>query len=264
MQVTERVPISTKTNKLKAVGMVILACALFLTCAMTLDLNLEKFISRLGNAGNVLSHFMTFNIAKIPEALWAMLTSICIALASLTVGFCISAFLAFLAAVTIAPNKALSAVIKGVMAVVRAIPALVWILMVVASMGFGNVGGMVGLIFPTMGYLTKSFIASIEELGYNTIEAMQASGSGWFSIVTKGLLPSLIAPFLSWTAIRFEGNIAESINLGMVGVAGIGSLLMRAIGKYAYGDISAIIAVIFVTLVVAEMAVNRLRRAINK
>ena len=264
MESVKKIRISTTLDKVRAVSLSVIAVALFIFCAKTLDLDIEKFILRLGNAGAVISHFNVITVSKIPEALEAMFASICLATASLAIGFSISIVLVFLGASNTSPSRILSSVIKSLMAVVRAIPALVWILMVVASMGFGNIGGMVGLIFPTMGYLTKSFISSIEELGYNTIEAMQASGANRFSIITKGLMPALIASFISWVAMRLEGNIAESINLGMVGVAGIGSLLMRAIGKYDYGAITAIILVIFVTLATTELAINKLKRAISK
>jgi ABC-type phosphate/phosphonate transport system, permease component len=263
MEMKQRIHISTKADKLRACLITVLAVALFLVCIVMLDLNLAKFAQRLGNAGNVLSHFLAIDLAKIPEAMSAMLASICIAFAALTVGAVISLLLSFFAASNIAPSRAVSVVIKSTMAIVRAVPALVWILMVVVSMGFGNVGGMVGLIFPTTGYLVKSFIASIENLGIHTIEAMRAAGANWLAIVMKGLLPSLGAPFVSWVAIRLEGNIAESINLGMVGVAGVGSLLMRAIGKYDYGAITAIILVMFATLALTELAINKLRRAIS-
>jgi len=264
METTKRIKISTTRDKVRAVILSVFAIVLLIFCANKLDLDIEKFINRLGNAGNVISHFNVVTVNKIPEALTAMLASICLASASLTIGFLISIVLAFLGASNTSPSRMLSAAIKSLMAIIRAIPALVWLLMVVASMGFGNIGGMVGLIFPTTGYLTKSFIASIEELGYNTIEELQASGASRLSIITKGLMPALAAPFISWVAMRLEGNIAESINLGMVGVAGIGSLLMRSIGKYDYGSITAILLVIFMTLAATEVAINRLKRAINK
>lgn len=260
----KKIRLSPVKTKIKSVIIFILAVALFIVCINILELDIEKFLNRLKNAGNILSKLATFDMTKVPEILLAMLATICLALSALVVGFVISFMLAFLAADNITPNKFLSAIIKSLVSIVRAVPALVWILMVVASMGFGNTGGMVGLIFPTAGYLTKSFIASIEEQGYHTIEAMRATGASWLAIVFKGLVPNLTTQFISWVAIRGEGNIAESINLGMIGVAGVGTMLMRAIGKYDYKSITTIIVVIFVTMLIIEILVNQLKKAIRQ
>jgi phosphonate transport system permease protein len=239
------------------------AVAFFFVSAGLLDLDVGKFFSRLGNTGNVVRKLLVLNPAKLPEAAAAMLSSICIALASLFAGFIISIVLAFLAAKNIAPHPFLGACIKAAAAVIRAIPALVWILMIAASMGFGATGGMVGLVFPTVGYLTKSFISSIEEMGSNVIEAMRSTGASWPAIVSKGMIPGLTAPFLSWIALRIEGNIAESVNLGMLGIAGVGNLLMTSLGKYDYSSISTIIMVILAALVLTEIMINKIKKIIK-
>jgi phosphonate transport system permease protein len=242
---------------------VVLAAALFFVSAGFLDLDGGKFFGRLGNIWNVAKKLMSINFTILPEAAAAMLSSICMALASLFAGFVLSIVLSFLAAGNIAPNKHLAALIKAGAAIVRAIPALVWILMIVASMGFGATGGMVGLIFPTMGYLTKSFIASIEEMGGDVVEALRSVGASWPAIVYRGMMPALITPFLSWIALRIEANIAESVNLGLLGIAGVGNLLMGALGKYDYGSITAVIIVILAAMMLIEIFINKLKRIIK-
>ncbi len=257
---SKQIKISTINDKIKSAVIYTSLIAVFLFSTNSLDLDIGKFISRLGNTGKVVKRLMVVDFHNIVSILEGMLSSILIAISALAIGFIISIIWSFLAAENITPNKGLAAVIKGVIAIVRAIPALVWILMVVASLGFGNTGGMVGLIFPTTGYLTKSFTSSIEELGYDAIEALKTTGASRFIIIIRALMPNLINPFMSWTAIRLEGNIAESISLGMVGVGGIGSMLTKALGKYDYGSITAIILVIVVTLFAVELTVNQLKK----
>jgi ABC-type phosphate/phosphonate transport system permease subunit len=50
----------------------------------------------------------------------------------------------------------------------------------------------------------------------------------------------------------------------MIGVGGIGSLLMRAIGQFDYGRIVAILAVIVTFMMIVELAATTMRRKINK
>jgi phosphonate transport system permease protein len=238
--------------------------AAFIVSALMLQLDMAKFLDRLKNAGPVLARFAVVDFSILGAAALEMLASLAIALAALSIGFVISLTLAFLAAKNTAPNTTLSAFIKGAAAVVRAVPALVWMLMVVASIGFGNTAGLFGLLFPTCGYLIKSFTSSIEERGTGTIEALRSVGANWFSIVLKGALPPVFAPVMTWTAMRMEFNIAESINLGMVGVSGIGAYLMRALGKYDYGAVSTIAIVILTVMLAMEAAVNRLRKIVKE
>lgn len=257
---SKRIRISTTQDKLKTISIVVLLTALFCFSVGALDLDIQKFFGRLGNTADVLKRFMTVDFKNILPILNGMLTSIMLAVSALALGVIMALILSFLAAENIAPSKTLSLIIKGGTAIVRAVPALVWILMVVASVGFGNTGGMIGLIFPTVGYLIKSFTASIEDLGYEAIEAIKMTGANRLIIMEKALLPNLIRPFMSWTTMRLEGNIGESINLGMVGVGGIGAVLMKALGKFDYGSVTASILVIVGTLIVVELTISRLKR----
>ncbi|MCL2227272.1 MAG: ABC transporter permease subunit [Oscillospiraceae bacterium] len=260
----KHVKLSPASWKLKTAGILVAIAAVFMISFYMLDLNLVRFVERLGNAGRVLALFVAFDATVLPDAILEMLTSLAIAVAALAVGFIISIALAFLAAANTAPSKIIASIIKSMVAIIRAVPSLVWILMIVASIGFGNTAGMVALLLSTCGYLVKAFASSIEEKGSDSIEAMRAVGANWFGIVLKGVLPGVIGSFLSWTSIRFESNITESVTLGMVGVGGIGTLLMRAISQFNYGRIVAILAVIVSFMLFVELVATALRRRINK
>lgn len=242
---------------------IVAAVLVFIFSASQLGIDMNRFITRLPNAGRVLALMSVFDFSDIRTVLLEMLVSISIAVSSLAIGFLLSVVLAFLAADTITPHRLLSLIIKSLVAVVRAVPSLVWILMVVASMGFTNTAAIVGLIISTFGFLTKAFIASIEDLGTGNIEAMKSTGASWIQIVLKGLVPSLISPFLSWTAIRFESSISESISLGMLGVAGIGFVLIQASRNYRYERISVIVLVIVLTMILVESLVNQFRKRLQ-
>lgn len=259
----EKVRITPRGENVKKALAVAVLIFVFCFSIMELGLDIQKFVERLSNIVPVVSRMAVVDLSILPEAMLGMLTSLTLAFVSLCIGTVISLIFAFLAAANIAPSKVLAAVIKGCVAVVRAVPALVWVLMVVAGMGFGNTGGMIGLIFPVVGYLTKSFTATIEEQGTGLIESLRATGASWLDIVLKCLLPTVFPAFVSWIAIRMEGNMAESISLGMVGVSGIGSLLNRAIYQYNYGVTTTLILIIFISMFMLEMGSNYLKKKIH-
>ena len=235
----------------------------FIFCVNQLNLETGKFFQRFWEAGTVIQRFFSLNFSDTTSILQELFTSICMAIAGLAIGFILSLIFSFLGASNTAPHKFCSVLIKSFIGIIRAVPALVWILIVVASLGFGNTAGVVGLVFPTTGYLTKSFMSSIEEQDPAILETMRSTGANWFQTITEGLLPGLVTPFLSWTSIRLESNIAESISLGMVGAGGIGMLLVKAIGKYDYPMISTIILFIFVTMITVELLIGRIKKSLR-
>lgn len=256
----EKVRISPVKQQVTTLITVAAAIALFFVSVHFLQLDIGEFMSKFAGASSIIGNFFAFDITELPAILSELFVSVAMALGSLAVGIIISFVLAFLGADNTAPYTALSVGIKALISVIRAVPALVWILMIVASLGFGNVVGLVGMVYPTTGYLTKSFISSIEEQDPAIIETLKLTGATKLQIITEGLLPNLIHPFLSWISIGLERNIAESISFGMVGAGGIGTLIMRAIGKYDYPLISTVIVTIFVAMITVELLVTRMKR----
>lgn len=258
----EHIPLTPKKDRLRTIVIVIFASCLFVVSASLLNLDVATFASRLEQSGEVVRLFFTIDVSDSRSVFAELLLSLCMAVVSLVLGAIISFVLACLGADNLAPLPFLSATIKGAMSVIRAVPSLVWILMIVASIGFGSLAGVIGMIFPTVGYLTKSFISSIEEVPVQVNETMKATGAHWFQLIQEGILPNVSKSFLNWLAIRGEGNVAESISLGMVGAGGIGTLLVRAIGGYQYGKITFIVLIIFCTMFTIELLVTRVKKAI--
>jgi len=119
------------------------------------------------------------------------------------------------------------------------------------------------MLFSAIGYLVKMFTGSIEDAGYDVIEAMRSTGASWFNIVYHGLLPLCITSFVAWITVRFEGNISESISLGIIGVGGIGLLLTQAIGTYNYAQTTTIVIIICSFMLIIEFLMTRIKSKIT-
>ena len=81
-------------------------------------------------------------------------------------------------------------VVKAVVAFVRAVPTILWVLIFAVSAGLGSVSAVAGLTFHSASYLIKAYSESIEELDGGTIEALKAwlareGGVDW-SAIMKG------------------------------------------------------------------------------
>ena len=252
--------LTPRSQRLKTGIVLVLGVLLFVVSTSYLQLDVATFMERSATAGDVVKNFLVIDTQDLGEILTQLLVSIAMAIVSLLIGTVISFILAIFGAHNIAPNAFLSGLIKAFVSIVRGVPSLVWILMIVASLGFGTLPGVMGLVFPTVGYLTKSFISSIEEVSVDVIETMKTTGASWFQLIVEGILPNVWLSFTTWIAIRLEANVAESISLGMVGAGGIGTVLSRAISSYNYGKITMCILCIFLTMVIFELSMSQMKK----
>jgi phosphonate transport system permease protein len=236
---------------------------LFLLCLTQLDLSISQFQDGIARIPDVASQMFQISFANFGELVREMIVSLIVAFLSLVFGVVISVILAFIAARNMTPNRYLGMALRFIFMIIRAIPSTVWVLIAVASIGFGSMAGVLGLIFPTTSFLVKSFSAQIEEVGEETIEAMQAVGATWWHIVFKGLVPTLFTNFLAITAFRFEMNVAESVILGMVGAGGIGLLIQGYISFYDFNHLSLGILIVFATMILMEFTSNQIRKRIS-
>lgn len=263
VDVNKKIALTPKKEQLTNLLIFVGAVVLFVVSLMMMDLPLAAFMSRFERLPMILGLFMSLEFSIFEEAIGQLIISIAMALAALLLGGVISLFLAFLAAENTAPSKIIAALIKGFVSTVRAIPSLVLILLIIASLGLGYVAAIASLTLSSIGYFTKAFASTIEEQPSSLIEAMHSTGANWFQIVVHGFFPNVLPSFLAWISIRLEMSISESISLGVIGAGGIGTILARAIRTHRHAEISMLILIIFVTMLTIEIMLNIIKKKAN-
>lgn len=147
-------------------------------------------------------------------------------------GAIIAFFLALLAAENLS-KPTISNIIRVLVAFVRAVPTVLWVLIFAIAAGLGSEAAVLGMLFHSVAYLVKAFSEAIEEVDPGIIEALRATGSSWWHIVIHGVLPSTFTYLLSWTFLRFEINFSVAVAMGAAaGAGGIGFELFMASGFY--------------------------------
>jgi phosphonate transport system permease protein len=176
--------------------------------------------------GPVPSHFSYL------EGVNEVLVTLALAFLTTVLGAVIALILGLLAAKNLS-NETVSNVIKGFISFIRAVPTVLWVLIFAIGAGLGSVAAVIGMSFHTIGYLTKAYSESFEELDDGVVEALKASGATWIQIVFQAVLPSSITCLLSWTFFRFEVNFAVAVAMGAAaGAGGIGYQLYMASGYF--------------------------------
>ncbi len=166
------------------------------------------------------------------EAFYNVVVTLGLAFLTTLIGGSVALLLGLLAAQNLAP-KQVTNLIKGFVAIIRAVPTILWVLIFAVAAGLGSAAAIIGMSFHSISYLTKAYSESFEDLDRSVIEALKASGANWWQIVFQAVIPSSATYLLSWTFLRFEINFANAVAMGAAaGAGGIGFDLFMAGGFY--------------------------------
>lgn len=259
----KKIPIAHAKTKQQQQIFFGMSAFLFAISLFIVEIDWRQFVVGIEKLPATLRNMMQISTAMLPEYLSEMLASLIVAFLALLFGIVASIMTSFLVARNIAPSLFLSKVIRVSVMVIRAVPTTVWVLIAVASIGFGYTAGVLGLILPTAAYLIRTFAAQIEEVGDDTIEALRSVGASWLLIVFKGLIPKVKTIFTATVAFKFEMNVAESVVLGMVGAGGVGMLIQDSISYYNFGDMTLGIFIVFGTMFTIETCTGLLRKKLR-
>lgn len=183
-----------------------------------------------------------------------------------TMGTILSIGLAVPVGVLSAKNLVRSRLLNGfarlILVSTRSVNSLIWALLFVAIFGPGALAGTLAIAFRSIGFVGKLIGEALEEVDPRSIEALQAAGASWMSVLLKGYWPQLEPTFWSVALFRWDINIRESSVLGLVGAGGIGMALDTALNLFQWTRVSLILLSIFIIVVIAEIIVTQIRKRI--
>lgn len=223
----------------------------------------EAFIESALNIFTMFTQPIAYHFT-LAEALQQLLLTVALALLTTVLGGVVALLLGLLAAKNLT-NAKVSNRIKGFVALIRAVPTVLWVLIFAVSSGLGSIAAVIGLSFHSVGYLIKCYSEAFEEIDYGVIEALKASGANWWQIVFQAVLPASITYLLAWTFIRFEINFINAVAMGAAaGAGGIGYELFMA-GNFYYNirEIGYIVYLVLAFTLVLEFFSSRLKASIK-
>lgn len=183
---------------------------------------------------NIKTMFLEASLSnfKFLEVLKQIGVTLSLSFLTTLIGGIIALFLGLFAARNLS-NTIVSSIIKALVAFIRAIPTVLWVLIFAVTVGLGSEAAIIGMTFHTIGYLIKAYSEAFEELEEGVIEALKASGANWWQIVFQAVLPSSLRYILVWTFMRFEINFTNGVAMGAAaGAGGIGFELFMSSSFY--------------------------------
>jgi phosphonate transport system permease protein len=150
--------------------------------------------------------------------------------------------------------------VRRLLEALRAVPEIVWGLILVGIAGLGPRVGILALGLHSAGSLGKLYAESLENVAPEPVIAMASTGGSTLSIAGFAVLPLAFAPMAVHTLFRFEWNMRAATIVGMIGAGAIGGALFNAQQLFFYRQMMAYVLITWGMIMIADAVNGRLRK----
>lgn len=123
----------------------------------------------------------------------------------------------------------------------RAIPELVWAMVIIFILKPGILPGAIALALHNFGILGKLCAEVVEDLDARPIRHLASTGASKGQILLYGVIPSVLPKFLTYILYRWEVIMRTTIIVGFVGAGGLGQQFKLSMSFFHYTDITLIL-----------------------
>lgn len=188
-----------------------------------------------------------------------LVESLQIAVLATAFGILLSLPLGLLAARNLVPRP-VAWTARALIALCRSFHPIIVAILFVKAVGFGALAGVLALVVASMGFISKLFAEAVEEMSLKQVEAVRATGAGFFGVLALGVLPQVMARFIGFGAYQLDSNLRNSTMVGIVGGGGIGAALFTAYQRFDYDFVLTILIAIIALIMVGEILSQQMRR----
>ncbi|MBS1125039.1 MAG: transporter permease subunit, partial [Deltaproteobacteria bacterium] len=107
--------------------------------------------------------------------------------------------------------------VRGVLAIFRSIPDIVWAFLFVRMIGLGPGPAVLAIAISTGGIFGRLFAELAEAVEPESIRALRRIGVGRLGILVHGVLPQVWRQWISYAFYRLECSVRSASILGIVG-----------------------------------------------
>jgi phosphonate transport system permease protein len=157
-------------------------------------------------------------------------------------------------------GRAVRATARAMLMGLRAIPEVVWALLLVHALGLGPAAGVLAIAITYGGMLGKVYAEILESTDTRPARALLEAGSGRLAALCYGLMPGASQELASYTVYRWECAVRASVVMGFVGAGGLGQLMDQSMKMLNGGEASSILLMFLLLVLVADALSASLRR----
>jgi len=197
-----------------------------------------------------------------PIILHSILETIQIAIIGTVASILASIPFALLAARNVSPHPLIYQTTRLFLNLTRAIPTLIYALIMVSAVGLGPFAGVLALVVGSIGSQAKLFAESFEQIDPNQVQAVRATGAGPIQVFNYAVLPQAFPLMATYSLITFEVNVRASTILGIVGAGGVGFIIQKYTSLFQFQRLMGAVLIIAILVTVIDRISDAIRKRI--
>ena len=150
--------------------------------------------------------------------------------------------------------------VRGIFVVTRAIPELIWAMLIIFVLSPGLLPGAVALGLHNAGILGKLSSEIVEGLDPRPIQALRSTGAGRFQVMVYGVLPQALPRFVTYLFYRWEVIIRTSIVVGFVAAGGLGTEFRLSMSYFHFTTVALLLIWYLILVLGVDITSAYLRR----
>lgn len=220
-------------------------------------------VQRGHELGVILSQIFQPDFSYFPKVIGPLIDTIRMSLLGTILGCLIALPLAIFASSNINHNKAVVAVLRFILAVIRSVPTLIIANIFALMYGLGTFAGFLAIMIFTIGVVAKMLYESIETIDMKPFEALQSFGANTLQAFWTACMPQILPTYLDHSLYCFEMNVRASSILGYVGAGGLGILISERVGWRDYNGLGMVLLSLFVVVICIDFFSDWLRSKLS-
>lgn len=246
-------------SKLKYILTLCIILLLIVAASWQIEFSLSKLMNGLPNMWDLIVRLVPPDWTYFSVITSPILETIRMAIIGTTLGGIFAFILSLFAARNIFRSVWITIPARFILNLIRTLPELLLAALFVAVFGIGPIPGIFALTLFSLGIIAKLFYESVESIDPGPLEAMTAVGANKIKWIVFGVVPQVMASFMSFFLYAFEINIRAAAVLGLVGAGGIGLYYEQTLGFLDYDKTTSIIIYTLIVVLLIDYFSTKIR-----
>ena len=245
----------------------LLFCIFAVWTAWYMNMPLERLSGMFGRIGTMVFNRMMppdLDYALTGNVFYSILETIEMSFLGTVYGVLLAVPVAWFGAWNVTPSRTICYPLgRAILVLSRAIPPIIWAMILVVILGFGPMAGTITLVLLTLSFAGKLMSEQVEAIDMGPVEAIRATGAGEIKTFVYAVLPQVKAAWIGIIIYNWDSTFRASTILGFVGAGGLGLYLRSTTQLLDYERAMGIILVVIALVIASEILSHFARRRIR-
>ena len=245
----------------------LLFCIFAVWTVWYMNMPLERLSGMFGRIGTMVFNRMMppdLDYALTGNVFYSILETIEMSFLGTVYGVLLAVPVAWFGAWNVPPSRTICYPLgRAILVLSRAIPPIIWAMILVVILGFGPMAGTITLVLLTLSFAGKLMSEQVEAIDMGPVEAIRATGAGEIKTFVYAVLPQVKAAWIGIIIYNWDSTFRASTILGFVGAGGLGLYIRSTTQVLDYERTMGIILVVIVLVIASEILSHFARRRIR-